>query len=467
MAPRLDKVTRKDVPGFYGQRSKGTPLPEPGNDLAAVAVEAYGFVYPLVTMEVTRRQATNVDAGKLPGRGPMNAFVHVREFPDADFKAVVRPNFDTLYSSAFLDLTAEPVIVSAPDTDGRYYMLPMLDMWTDVFAVPGKRTSGTAAAQWLVAPPAWDGEPPAGVGRIDAPTPYVWVIGRTQTNGPADYEAVHAVQDGYGVSLLSEWGQPASRRQVVPDPSVDMVTPPLDQVNAMSGPAYFTLAAELMKVHRPHVTDWSILQRIGRIGLVAGDSYRIPTLSPEVLEAVEAAPANAQAALLAALPTMAAVQNGWQMNISSMGVYGNFYAKRAVVAMVGLGANPPEDAVYPLLMTDAEGDQVDGSHNYVLHFDDKDLPPAGAFWSVTMYDQHGFQVANELNRFAIGDRDPLRYNADGSLDLYIQHDHPGPEREANWLPSPTGPVGITMRLYAPQQNVLTGTWAPPPLKRSI
>jgi hypothetical protein len=164
-------VTCEDAPGVDGPRSKGAALPELEDELAAVAVEAYVFVYPLVTMEVTRRQATNVEAGKWPGRGPMNAFMHLRGFPDADFKAVVRPNFDTLYSSAFLDLTAEPVIVSAPDTDGRYYMLPMLDMWTDVFAVPGKRTSGTGAAQWLVAPPGWEGDLPSGVGRIDAPTP--------------------------------------------------------------------------------------------------------------------------------------------------------------------------------------------------------------------------------------------------------------------------------------------------------
>jgi hypothetical protein len=295
----------------------------------------------------------------------------------------------------------------------------------------------------------------------------VWVIGRTQTNGAADYEAVHAVQDGFGVCRLSEWGRTPQLQEVTVDPSIDMVSPPLDQVNAMSGRDYLALAAELMKLHRPHVSDWSIVQRMGRIGLIVGDSYPISALGAAVLAAVDAAPANAQAALLAALPTMAAVQNGWQMNTNSMGVYGNFYTKRAVVAMVGLGANSPEDAVYPLLIADEDGDKVDGSHNYLLHFDHKDLPPVGAFWSVTMYDEHGFQVANELKRFAIGDRDPLRYNADGSLDLYLQHGNPGPDREANWLPSPTGPLGITMRLYAPHQNVLIGAWAPPPLKKLL
>jgi hypothetical protein len=273
-------------------------MPESDSDLAAVAAEAYIFLYPLVTMELTRLQATNVEAGEMPGRGPMNTFVHVREFPDADFKIVVRPNFDTLYSSAFVDLTAEPVIVSAPDTDGRYYMLPMLDMWTDVFAVPGKRTNGTAAARWALVPPSWEGELPAGVQRIDAPTPYLWIIGRTQTNGPADYEAVHAVQDGYGLCRLSEWGLLASTVKITVDDSVDMKTPPLDQVNAMSGPDYFALAAELMKVHKPHQTDWSVIERIGRIGLVLGESFDVTEIGSDVLHAVESAPAEAQAALM-------------------------------------------------------------------------------------------------------------------------------------------------------------------------
>jgi hypothetical protein len=432
-------------------------------DLATIAGEAYIFSYPLVTMELTRRQATNVAAGQMPGRGPMNEFIHIREFPAADFRVVVRPNFDTLYSSAWLDLTSEPMIVSAPDTGGRYYMLPMLDMWTDVFCTPGKRTSGTTAASWAVVPQGWQGTLPDAVGRIDAPTPYVWIIGRTQTNGPRDYEAVHAVQDGYRLSRLSEWGKAPSPLLAESDPSIDMVTPPLDQVNAMSGEQFFAMAAELMKLHPPHVTDWSVVSRMRRIGLVPGHSFDPSSLSADASEAVAVAAQTGLAALAAQMPTMAQVTNGWQMNVNSMGVYGDFYAKRGVVAMMGLGANQAEDAVYPLLMADANGDNIDGSRDYLLHFDKGQLPPVAAFWSVTMYDEHGFQVANEINRFAIGDRDPLAYNPDGSLDLYLQHTNPGPDRESNWLPSPNGPVGVTMRLYAPEPLVLAGAWNPPPL----
>jgi len=154
------------------------------------------------------------------------------------------------------------------------------------------------------------------------------------------------------------------------------------------------------------------------------------------------------------------------MNTDTMGVYGNYYLKRAIVAMMGLGANQPEDAVYPIGVTDAAGQPFKGGANYVLHFDKAALPPADAFWSLTMYDQEGFQIANALNRFAIGDRDALKFNADGSLDIYIQHQNPGTDKEANWLPSPaSGTLGLTMRLYAPRMPALDGRWSPPAIQR--
>jgi len=443
-------------------------MTDPTAELDAIASEAYIYLYPLVTMEITRRQTTNFGLGVKPMTGPMNQFVHIRAFPDAEFKIVVRPNFDTLYSAAFIDITEEPIVMSAPDTDGRYYMLPILDMWTDVFANPGSRTTGTQAGAWAIVQPGWVGELPAGVGRIEAPTPYMWVIGRTQTNGPADYAAVHQVQDGYGLCRLSDWGSDAPKPlpEVVTDPSIDDVTPTLDQVNALSGADFFALGAELMKRHKPHLADWSQIARLARLGLVPGESFDAHSAPADVAAAIAAAPAAAMTALMGQLPLMAAVANGWQMNTNTIGVYGNFYAKRAIVSMVGLGANPPEDAVYPLLQVDADGDKVDGSTDYVLHFEADQLPPADAFWSVTMYDEHGFQVANEIDRFAIGDRDDLTYNADGSLDLWIQHQNPGADRAGNWLPAPAGPVGITMRLYAPGAAVLEGTWAPPPLTKA-
>ena len=164
------------------------------DEVLAIVQEAYIYLYPLILMDLTRKQMTNIDPRQSPVGGPANAFTHMRAFPTAEMRVVVRPNFDTLYSSAWIDLTNGPVIISTADTGGRYFMLPMLDMWTDAFAVPGKRTNGTAAANFGLVPPGWQGKLPENIERIDAPTSFIWIIGRTQTNGVDDYEAVHEVQ---------------------------------------------------------------------------------------------------------------------------------------------------------------------------------------------------------------------------------------------------------------------------------
>ena len=430
-----------------------------------IAVEAYIYFYPLITMDVTRRQVTNIEPGKMLGRGPMNTFTQMRTFPPADFREVVRPNFDTLYSTGWLDLTAEPVIVSAPDTEGRYYLLPMLDMWTDVFACPGKRTTGTRAGHFAVVPPGWKGDLPKGVERINAPTAYIWIIGRTQTNGPKDYDAVHKIQNGYKITPLSRWNAQQLPATVKIDSTVAMKTPPLEQVNGMSAAKYFPYAAELMKVHPPHVNDQPIVARMKRLGIEVGKTFDFENVNPITKKALEAAPASGLKAMQAKSPTLARAVNGWQMNTDTMGVYGTYYLKRAVIAMVGLGANLPEDAIYPMTLVDGDGKPLNGSSNYVLRFPKTDLPPVEAFWSVTLYDNDGFAIANPMKRQAIGDRDALKYNEDGSLELFIQRTSPGKDKESNWLPAPDGPFNLTMRLYAPKAKALTGEWSPPPVIR--
>lgn len=427
------------------------------SDPRSLSYDAYTYLYPLVTMEVSRRQSVNTAPGTKPAFGPPNEFHHLRAFPTADFRAVVRPNFDTLYSSAWLDLTAGPVVVHAPDTDDRYYMLPMLDMWTDVFANPGKRTTGTGARDFVVVGPGYAGELPAG-DVIHAPTPWVWVIGRTQTNGPADYEAVHAVQDGYTVT-------PVAPTEHAIDPSVDTTTEALRLVNGLNAFDFFACACEAMLVNPPHATDFSVLARIANLGIVPGRPFDASGLAAGERDEIQAGADAAKAAIAGNIPHLGVPSNGWATATESIGVYGNDYLKRATVALGGLGANPPEDAVYPVLLGDADGEPIEGEQSYEVHFDADRLPPVDAFWSITMYDAEGFQAANELDRFAIGDRDPLVYNADGSLDILIQHTNPGPDREANWLPAPNGPLGITMRLYAPRPEVLNGGWSPPPVTK--
>ena len=434
-------------------------------DAYDIGVDAYIYLFPLVLMDTTRRQAVNVELGQAIGRGPMNVFTHVPIFPPADFRDIVRPNFDTLYSITWLDLTKEPMVVAAPDTQSRYYLLPMLDMWTDVFASPGKRTTGTGAGRFAVVPPDWRATLPEGVERIDAPTPYVWIVGRTQTNGSKDYEAVHKVQAGYTITPLSQWGKAPEPVKPAIDPAVDMKTAPMIQVAGMSAVDYFGYAAELLKVNPPHFTDQPIIARMRRIGIEPGKSFDVNTADVAVKRALERAASDALKAMKQKIPTLARVVNGWQMNTDTMGVYGNYYLKRSIVALVGLGANLPEDAVYPLNLGDADGKPLTGLNKYALHFAKSEIPPVEAFWSITLYDKDGFPTANPINRNAIGDRDELKFNADGSLDLYFQNESPGKEREANWLPAPTDAFNLTMRLYAPKFEVLDGRWAPPPIRK--
>jgi hypothetical protein len=445
--------------------ARGAQIGVTEQEAHAIGVDAYLYFYPLITMDLTRKQSTNIEPGKEVGKGPMNAFTNVREYPPGDYKGVVRVNFDTLYSSAWLDMTKEPMGVSVPDTNGRYYLLPMLDMWTDVFASPGWRTTGTQAGNFLITPPGWSGTVPPGMTRISAPTPFVWIIGRTKTDGPSDYEAVHKIQDGYKVTPLSEWGQPPKPVAVHIDPTVDMKTPPKVQVDTMPAGKYFAYAADLLKVNPPHLTDQPIIAQLKKIGFEVGKSFDLDKADPAVRKALENAPSEAQQLMAWKVPTLARVANHWSMNTDTMGVYGNYYLKRAIIAQYGLGANLPEDAIYPLNLGDETGRSLDGADKYALHFDKGDVPPVNAFWSITLYDSQGFQVPNSLNRFAVSNWMPWKYNSDGSLDLYFQNESPGADKEANWLPAPKGPFNLTMRLYAPKSEALTGKWNPPPVKR--
>jgi hypothetical protein len=335
-------------------------------------------------MDLTRRQSTNVELGKEIGKGPMNTFSSFPAYPVADNKLVVRFNFDTLYSPAWLDLTKEPVVISAPDTNGRYYLLPMLDMWTDVFASPGWRTTGTHAGNFLITPPGWSGDVPSGIARISAPTPYVWILGRTKTDGPADYDAVHKIQAGYKVTLLSQWGKSAVPPTVTIDPTVDMKTPPKLQIDAMPAEKYFTYAAELLKIIPPHITDQPMIAQLKKIGFEPGKSFDLNKADPVIQRALADARGEGQQLMAWAVPTIARVANGWSMNTSTMGVYGNWYLKRAVVAQLGLGANLPEDAVYPYNLGDETGKPLDGANKYTLHFEKAETPPANAFWPITL-----------------------------------------------------------------------------------
>ena len=272
---------------------------------------------------------------------------------------------------------------------------------------------------------------------------------------------MHKIQAGYKVTPLSQWGKEPAAPQVKIDPSIDMKTPPKTTVDTMKAGPFFAYAAELLKLHPPHMTDQPIIARLKRAGFEVGKSFDLDTADPAVTKGFESTPETAQKLMAWKLPTIARVANGWSMNTDTMGVYGNYYLKRAIVTQLGLGANLPADAVYPLNLGDDSGKPLDGASNYTIHFDKGQTPPTDAFWSITLYDNDGFQVANALNRFAVSSWMPFEYNPDGSLDLYFQNDSPGADKEANWLPAPKGPFTLTMRIYAPRGDALTGKWNPP------
>ncbi|MGB8743592.1 MAG: DUF1254 domain-containing protein [Xanthobacteraceae bacterium] len=446
------------------QTSKAQTVSE--QDALEIARDAFIYGYPLVLMDVTRQQLTNFATPPgTPGQGPANQFIHLREFPDPKFKIVIRPNADTLYSSAWLDLKAEPVVLSVPDTD-RFFMLPMLSMWSDVFAVPGTRTTGPGRARtFLVTGPGWNGSVPSDMELIKSPTRYVWFIGRTQTNGKADYDNVHKIQDGYKLTLLSGWGKAdyTPPRGVV-DPNVDVKTPPPVQVDKMDAATFFARFAELLKENPPNNVDYPTLHQLERVGIVVGKSFDLNGASPAIKSAFERGTAEARKVIADEARKSSGAGQGWAYRLTG-GAYGVDYVFRAAIANFGLGYNLPQDAVYPSLANDSEERPFDGNNRYVLHFDKGKLPPVRAFWSVTAYDAEGYFIPNVIDRVAIGDRDKLAVNSDGSLDLYLQAETPGRDKEGNWLPVAKGSFNLLMRLYWPKSELLDGSWTPPPVRR--
>jgi hypothetical protein len=439
------------------------------SEAKTIAEGAYVYGYPLVTMELTRRSFTNV--AQPDGKSaPMGYFVNVPKYPRASDKRVTAPNADTLYSTAWIDVGKEPYILHVPDEHGRYYLLPMLDGWTNVFADPGKRTTGTAAADFAITGPGWKGTLPPGIkAEYKSPTNIVWVLGRTYSTGTAaDYAAVNAIQAQYKLTPMSAWGKPYTPPQGVVNPAWDTKDPVRDQVDAIDGATYFRLLAQLMKTNPPAAADAPMVAAMAKIGLVPGQDFDPAKLDPTASAAVQAAPRPAQAAIMGLLKEVA-LTNGWSV-FTKLGVYGTEYRLRALVTAIGLGANRPQDAIYPVAQVDADGKPFDAANRYIMHFPAGQLPPVDGFWSLTMYDGQYFFVPNKLNRYTLSARNALKHNADGSVDLYLQASSPGAAKDANWLPTTQSGKFIPMlRLYWPKEtppSILDGTWKPPPVART-
>lgn len=438
-----------------------------GTDEFKTAIEAYIYGYPLVTMDYTRRIMTNVAASE-GSRGPMGSLIKLREYPDASFRDITAPNADTLYTTAWFDVGDEPWVLAQPDMGDRYFLLPLLSGWTEVFQVPGTRTTGGAAKTFLVTGPGWSGTVPEGMTELKSPTSLVWLLGRIYCTGtPEDYAAVHKLQDAFKLQPLNTWGQDWTAPAGKVDPAIDMKTPTRDQVNALSAADYFTLLADLMKRNPPAPADAPALERFAAIGLAPGrfDAAKLDKRADRRVPSV-----GYDKIMLHFVDSEGDMtrENGWSFTTKA-GTYGTNYVQRALVTAIGLGANRPQDAIYPTSLKPNALESYSGDHRYVMRFAKGQLPPVRGFWSLTMYDEQLFFVANPINRYSMSIRTKPVLGEDGSLTIYIQNDSPGADKEANWLPAPKGKFHLMLRLYWPDENtpsIINGSWTIPKVERA-
>jgi len=430
---------------------------------ARATAEAYAFGYPLVIMELTKQYQL------ARGETSVNRLNHRTRFPDYRFNSVVAPNVDTLYSLAHLDLRAEPMVLSVPASAGHYYMMPILDAWTNVVASPGTRTLGDKAARFLIAGPDWQGSLPDDMQLIRVPTRMAWVIGRFKSSGPRDYAEVNAQQRQVELSPLSQWQHSAAPAPYDPAmarlPRLATSLPPDQQLALWTQDEYFSTLCQLLPANPPREADATLVSRIRADGLISDDCQARQSAWQRLGSGIGYRKVTDLLARADELRDKLPGVNGWKISYD-LGDYADRYAQRALVAKIGLGANTADDAVYPNTRADKDGQPLNGKHRYLIHFDRSQLPPVKGFWSLTLYNTHLLLADNPLNRYAVGDRDDLHYNADGSLDLYIQHEAPErAELKNNWLPAPTSEFSLFLRLYWPKPEVLKRAWQPPLVQR--
>lgn len=423
-----------------------------------LASEIWVWGFPLVLTDVTREVET-------AGVG-MNAFKHRRSVPDAS--AAGNPNADFLYSQAWLDLSKGPVILTVPDTKGRYYLMALLDAYTNVAASIGKRTTGTETRKFALVGPSFKGEVPDGTSEVKLPTNLAWIFTRTAVDDGADVAAAIKLQDQYrltggGASAAAKKG--GKNAPVAAAPAVDTKTSPRDQVLAMDATRFFSRLAALLPANPPTKEDADIVAKMKKLGIEPGKAFNATQLDPAKQKSLEDGIRTAVAAVQGASTGLggADIRNGWRID-RAQGRWGNDYGRRAVAAWNGIGVNAPEDAIFMSTYLDGGGKRLDGANRYVLHLPANALPPTDAFWSLSLYSNEQKFVPNAKNRFHLGSTDKLKTNPDGSIDIVIASEAPGGDMDANWLPSPKGPFNLIMRVYWPKEDVLVGRWNPPGVK---
>jgi hypothetical protein len=427
-------------------------------------VSAYLWGYSLVDTEKLQRDRVRRSSPGVP-QTAINQYGHVRDLRDAKYKTVPTPNNDTLYSHAFLDLADEPIIIKVPQIKDRYFVLPLLSAYQEVFAHIGTRETGTKAAEYIVVGPEWKGAIPDGLTKIESPTNMVIVWGRTVVYDKADLKKARAVQDSYALIPLSQYGKidqtpppdwNASKKRVT-------ATEWSPKGGVPKSLKFFEELGKAMQLNPPKASESAMVDQFANIGLSVAKGFDYATLDTQTILGLSRAIAAAELMIDGAANYRGKLKNGWFYN-NKAGIFGTDYLFRAAVAKWYAGANVAEEAMYYVSRTNAQGVPYSGKHSYRLHL--KKSPPAKAFVSLSIYNaSDGSFVDNELDRYSIGDRTKgIKKNADGSVDIYIQTQKPSKEKLSNWLPAPEGNFYLVLRLYIPEQSAVSGAWVPPELE---
>jgi len=426
--------------------------------------EAYLYGYPMLTMDYTHKLSTNVVEPTSRGKAPLNQWATVRQFPKAAFKSVVRPNLDTYYSLIYADLSKGPLYIYIPSTE-RYYLMPILNVFGDVIASPGSRTTGQGELHIALVGPDYKEDIDSDLMVIRSGTSLNWLVGRVAVKN--DEDGISEVANFQEKLIVKPLKERNNENYIAPKGSVNPEYNnfvPLEKVNGLDIVTYFNQMMALMVDNPPTKEDAPLMSKLKSVGIVPGGSFDISQFPGLEKSVINKLPELVQKKFkeITAKPKTENMQNGWTVNTSGLGKYGTNYSLRAYVTNIGYGANTPDDAIYPNSAVDSDGNTYSGDYKYKLHFDADKLPPVKGFWSLTMYTKEGFLVDNSIDRYVLGSMKDMQYNKDGSLDIFIQNEAPE-TMQSNWLPSPGKGVEfeLTFRMYWPEGDVLNRTWQMP------
>ena len=436
-----------------GLTSVGIAEPTDADAVWELVSDAYIYAFPLVLTDATKTMSTNTD-GSVTGRAPVNQINHAKKLADASFRTVVSPNVDTLYSQAWLDISAEPVIYVLPEAD-RFCNVQLLDAWTNTAAVLDK------AGAYAIALPSWEGELPEGVTRVDVPTATVWTIARIVLSGNEDLLNVYAIQKHMRLLPLSAYLEGGDYIAPAGTYAKENDFVPVNKVLSMSPAEFFNKANALMQINPPAEDDAKLLEKLAAINVGQGMTFDASILGADAAERWTQMLKGLRATLSAESANYAQNLGQWIYFGRPIGDFGTAYTYRAMVALVGLGANTVDVAIYPKTHTDVTGAALTGEKTYTIHFET--LPPTleGGFWSVTAYNEENFLIDNPIDRYCINDRSAYRLNEDGTLDLVLSKE--APEDTSNWLPVSDGEFHLFMRIYLPDMTALE-TWEAPVIR---